>query len=75
MVTDLLSRELANDTVISKFYFRIVPGYRVFLAFCTKSPPLSTTLNIDAMCISPEIHKIIIISDLQMRSYEQIFNA
>jgi len=57
MVTDLISRELASDTGISILYFRIVPGYRGFLAFCTKSPPLSTTLNIDTMCISPEFIK------------------
>jgi len=75
MVTGLLSRELASDTGISVFYFRMVPGYSVFLAFYTKSPPLSASLNNDAMCISLEIHKIVIISDLQMHSYEQVFNV
>jgi len=40
MVTGLLSRQLASDTGISVFYFRMVPGYSVFLAFYTKSPPL-----------------------------------
>lgn len=48
----------------------VVPGHWVFLAFCTKIPPLSAPLNFDAKCFSPEIHKIIIISALQMHSYE-----
>jgi hypothetical protein len=75
MVTRLLSWKLASDTGISILHFRIVPDYRVFLAFFTKIPPLSASLNFDAMCIRPEIYKIIIISDLQMHSYEKNFNV
>jgi hypothetical protein len=75
MFTGLLSRELASDTGISIFCCRIVPGYRVFLVFFTKSPPLSAPLRFEAMRITPKINKIIIISDLQMHSYEQIFNV
>jgi hypothetical protein len=37
MVTGLLSREMASDTGISIFYFRVVPGYIVFLPFARKA--------------------------------------
>jgi len=43
MVTGLLSRELANDTGVSMFYFLIVPGYRVFLLFHEKPSFISTS--------------------------------
>jgi len=71
LVTGLLLRELTCDTSISIFYFcSSAWSYSFSCLLHVKS----SFINFDATCVIPEIHKIIIISYLQIFNVWNNFN-